>query len=200
MIFFRVRDELKFRGAKGATGTQASYLQLFDGADAGDKVKKLDRLIAEKAGFSKLQIVTGQTYTRKVDIEVISALGSLGATAHKMCSDIRLLAHDKELEEPFETSQIGSSAMPYKRNPMRSERTCALARHLITLVSNAMATHATQWLERTLDDSANRRLTISEALLSADAVLNTLQNVVEGLVVYPKVKFCNFSKINKNKI
>lgn len=139
------------------------------------------------AGFEKPYPVTGQTYSRKVDVEVVSALASLGSTVHKLCSDLRILANRKEIEEPFESTQIGSSAMAYKRNPMRSERCCAIARHLITLLSNAANTHATQWLERTLDDSANRRLTLSEAFLSADAVLLTLLNISQGLVVYPKI-------------
>ncbi|XP_013199745.2 adenylosuccinate lyase [Amyelois transitella] len=181
----RARDDLRFRGVKGTTGTQASFMQLFKGD--GEKVRALDKRVAELAGFDKRYIVTGQTYSRKVDLEVISALSSLGATVHKMCSDIRLLASRKELEEPFEASQIGSSAMPYKRNPMRSERCCALARHLITLHSNAANTHAVQWLERTLDDSANRRITLAEAFLTADATLLTLLNICQGLVVYPKV-------------
>lgn len=181
----RAKDDLRFRGVKGTTGTQASFLQLFHGDSA--KVKALDERVAQLAGFDKRYIVTGQTYSRKVDLEVISALAGLGATVHKMCSDIRLLASRKEIEEPFEASQIGSSAMPYKRNPMRSERCCALARHLITLHSNAANTHAVQWLERTLDDSANRRLTLAEAFLAADATLLTLLNICQGLVVYPKV-------------
>ncbi|CAK1552730.1 unnamed protein product [Leptosia nina] len=181
----RARDDLRFRGVKGTTGTQASFMQLFDGDSA--KVRALDKRVAELAGFDKRYLVTGQTYSRKVDLEVISALSGLGATVHKMCSDIRILASRKELEEPFEASQIGSSAMPYKRNPMRSERCCALARHLITLHANAANTHAVQWLERTLDDSANRRLTLAEAFLTADAALLTLLNIVQGLVVYPKV-------------
>lgn len=181
----RAKDDLRFRGVKGTTGTQASFLQLFDGN--GKKVRDLDKRVAQLAGFEKRYIVTGQTYSRKVDIEVIGALSSLGATVHKMCSDIRILASRKELEEPFEASQIGSSAMPYKRNPMRSERCCALARHLITLHANAANTHAVQWLERTLDDSANRRLTLAEAFLTADATLLTLLNICQGLVVYPKV-------------
>ncbi|KAJ8728338.1 hypothetical protein PYW08_016723 [Mythimna loreyi] len=181
----RARDDLRFRGVKGTTGTQASFLQLFKGDN--DKVRALDQRVAELAGFNKRYIVTGQTYSRKVDLEVISALSGLGATVHKMCSDIRLLASRKELEEPFEASQIGSSAMPYKRNPMRSERCCALARHLITLHANAANTHAVQWLERTLDDSANRRLTLAEGFLTADATLLTLLNICQGLVVYPKV-------------
>lgn len=181
----RARDDLRFRGAKGTTGTQASFLQLFDGD--GSKVSALDKRVAQLSGFERRYAVTGQTYSRKVDIEVISALSSLGATVHKMCSDLRLLASRKEIEEPFETSQIGSSAMPYKRNPMRSERCCALARHLMALYSNAANTHSTQWLERTLDDSANRRITLAEAFLSADAVLLTLLNISQGMVVYPKV-------------
>ncbi|XP_059048565.1 adenylosuccinate lyase-like [Achroia grisella] len=181
----RAKDDLRFRGVKGTTGTQASFLQLFKG-DAS-KVRALDEKVAKLAGFDKRYLVTGQTYSRKVDLEVVSALSGLGATAHKMCSDIRLLASRKELEEPFEATQIGSSAMPYKRNPMRSERCCALARHLITLQANAANTHAVQWLERTLDDSANRRLTLAEAFLTADATLLTLLNICQGLVVYPKV-------------
>lgn len=181
----RARDDLRFRGAKGTTGTQASFLQLFDGDST--KVSTLDKRVSQLSGFDKRYAVTGQTYSRKVDIEVISALAGLGATVHKMCSDLRLLASRKELEEPFETSQIGSSAMPYKRNPMRSERCCALARHLMALYSNAANTHSTQWLERTLDDSANRRITLAEAFLSADAVLLTLLNISQGLIVYPKV-------------
>lgn len=181
----RARDDLRFRGAKGTTGTQASFLQLFDGD--GAKVSTLDKRVSQLSEFETRYAVTGQTYSRKVDIEVISALAGLGATVHKMCSDLRLLASRKELEEPFEASQIGSSAMPYKRNPMRSERCCALARHLMALYSNAANTHSTQWLERTLDDSANRRITLAEAFLSADAVLLTLLNISQGMVVYPKV-------------
>ncbi|XP_049869534.1 adenylosuccinate lyase [Pectinophora gossypiella] len=188
----RAKDDLRFRGVKGTTGTQASFLQLFKGDSA--KVRALDKRVAELAGFDTCYPVTGQTYSRKVDIEVISALSSLGATVHKMCSDIRILASRKELEEPFETSQIGSSAMPYKRNPMRSERCCALARHLITLHSNAANTHAVQWMERTLDDSANRRLTLAEAFLTADATLLTLLNICQGLVVYPKVVARNIAQ------
>jgi len=179
------RRYLRFRGVKGTTGTQASFLELFGGDS--NKVKALDKRVAQLAGFEKTYAVTGQTYSRKVDLDVVSALASLGATIHKMCSDLRLLASFKEVEEPFESTQIGSSAMPYKRNPMRSERCCALARHLITLHSNAANTHAVQWMERTLDDSANRRLTLSESFLSADACLLTLLNVSQGLVVYPKV-------------
>lgn len=181
----RARDDLRFRGAKGTTGTQASFLQLFDGN--GNKVKVLDKRVAQLSGFSKTYAVTGQTYSRKVDLEVVAALSGLGATVHKMCSDLRLLANRKEIEEPFEKSQIGSSAMPYKRNPMRSERCCAIARHVMALYSNAANTHSVQWLERTLDDSANRRITLAEAFLGADAILLTLLNITQGLVVYPKV-------------
>ncbi|XP_054273236.1 adenylosuccinate lyase [Macrosteles quadrilineatus] len=181
----RAREDLRFRGVKGTTGTQASFMALFNGN--GEKVKALDRLVTEKAGFPSAFTICGQTYTRKVDVECVAVLASLGATVHKMCSDLRLLAHMKEVEEPFESTQIGSSAMAYKRNPMRSERVCALARHLITLQNSALNTAATQWMERTLDDSANRRLTLSEAFLAADSVLMTCQNIVEGLVVYPKV-------------
>lgn len=179
------RRYLQFRGVKGTTGTQASFLDLFEGDY--NKVKALDQKVTQLAGFDKAYAVTGQTYSRKVDLDIVSTIASLGATVHKMCSDLRLLASFKEIEEPFETTQIGSSAMPYKRNPMRSERCCALARHMITLHSNAANTHACQWMERTLDDSANRRLTLSESFLSADACLLTLLNISQGLVVYPKV-------------
>jgi len=179
------KESLRFRGVKGTTGTQASFLQLFDGDH--EKVKKLNSLVTEKAGFSSSFLITGQTYSRKVDTDVIARLSSFGATAHKICTDIRLLASRKEIEEPFEKSQIGSSAMAYKRNPMRSERVCSLARHLMGLMSNTLNTQSVQWMERTLDDSANRRITLAEAFLTADAVLTTLQNITEGLVVYPKV-------------
>lgn len=181
----RCRQDLCFRGVKGTTGTQASFLELFNGD--GEKVKKLDKIVTKLAGFEKHYAVTGQTYSRKVDVDIICALSGFGSTVHKFCTDLRLLASRKELEEPFESTQIGSSAMPYKRNPMRSERCCSLARHLITLSANAFNTHATQWMERTLDDSANRRITLSEAFLSADACLLTLLNISQGLVVYPKV-------------
>jgi len=183
--FERVRNGLKFRGVKGTTGTQASFLDLFDGDHA--KVKQLDSMVTEMADFKASYMLCGQTYTRKSDVDIISVLSSFGSSAHKICTDIRLLASFKELEEPFESSQIGSSAMPYKRNPMRSERCCSLARHLITLVENALQTHSVQWMERSLDDSANRRITIPEAFLTADTVLNVLQNIFEGMVVYPKV-------------
>lgn len=179
------RRYLKFRGVKGTTGTQASFLELFEGD--GNKVKELDKMVTKLSGFDKTYAVTGQTYSRKVDLDIVSALASLGGTVHKMCTDLRLLASFKEIEEPFESTQIGSSAMAYKRNPMRSERCCALARHLITLHSNAANTHAVQWMERTLDDSANRRLTLSESFLSANACLLTLLNISQGMIVYPKV-------------
>lgn len=181
----RARDDLRFRGVKGTTGTQASFLQLFEGDN--EKVKKLDELVTQMAGFKEVYIVCGQTYTRKVDVECLNVLASLGSTAHKICTDIRILASNKEIEEPFESSQIGSSAMPYKRNPMRSERCCALARILMALPSNALSTAATQWMERTLDDSANRRISLADSFLAADSVLILLQNITEGLVVYPKV-------------
>lgn len=180
-----VRDGLKFRGAKGTTGTQASYLTLFDG-DHG-KVEALDAKVAASFGFERRYTVTGQTYPRKVDYDVVSALAGLGVSAHKLATDLRLLANLKEVEEPFGARQIGSSAMAYKRNPMRSERICALARHLMTLPANAAHTAAVQWFERTLDDSANRRITLAEAFLAADGVLETLVNVTAGLVVYPAV-------------
>jgi adenylosuccinate lyase len=180
----RAKDDLRFRGVKGTTGTQASFLALFDGDHS--KVEQLDEIVTELAGFSSAYQVTGQTYTRKVDLDVMNALSSFGATAHKIATDIRLLAHLKEIEEPFEKDQIGSSAMAYKRNPMRCERICSLSRHLMTLVSNASQTASTQWLERTLDDSANRRITIPEACLTAEIVLTLLQNVFDGMVVYPE--------------
>ncbi|PVU96127.1 hypothetical protein BB561_001372 [Smittium simulii] len=181
----RARDDLKFRGVKGTTGTQASFMQLFHGDH--DKVEQLDELVSKLSGFNESYPVTGQTYTRKIDIDILCPLASFGATAHKIATDIRLLAHLKEIEEPFESDQIGSSAMAYKRNPMRSERVCSLSRHLMTLVSNTMQTASTQWLERTLDDSANRRITMPEAFLTADIVLTTMQNIFQGLVVYPQV-------------
>ncbi|KAF8494435.1 adenylosuccinate lyase [Russula emetica] len=181
----RARDDLGFRGVKGTTGTQASFLALFDGDH--DKVEELDRLVTEMSGFPYAYPVTSQTYSRKIDIDVLAPLASFGATAHKIATDLRLLANLKEVEEPFESSQIGSSAMAYKRNPMRSERICSLARHLMTLHQNALGTASVQWFERTLDDSANRRVTLPETFLAADIVLTTLQNVSEGLVVYPRV-------------
>lgn len=181
----RARADLRFRGVKGTTGTQASFLALFNGNH--QMVEDLDDLVTELSGFSSAYPVTGQTYTRKVDLDVLNSLASFGATAHKIATDIRLLAHLKEIEEPFEKDQIGSSAMAYKRNPMRCERVCSLSRHLMTLVGNASQTAATQWLERTLDDSANRRISIPEAFLTADIVLSLLQNIFDGMVVYPQV-------------
>ncbi len=179
------RERLAARGVKGTTGTQASFLKLFNGDHS--KVRKLDELVSQAMGFAGAYPVTGQTYSRKIDVEAIDALAGLAQTAHKLATDLRLLASRKEVEEPFEKEQIGSSAMAYKRNPMRSERICSLARYLISLQSSAAHTFANQWLERTLDDSANRRITLPQAFLTADAILLLLQNVVNGLVVYPKV-------------
>ena len=176
---------LKFRGVKGTTGTQASFLELF-GGDHG-KVRRLEQLVAAKLGFAASYPVTGQTYTRKVDAQVLAALSGVAQSAHKAATDLRLLQSRKELEEPFEEEQIGSSAMAYKRNPMRAERICGLARFVISLESSAAQTAATQWLERTLDDSANRRLTIPQAFLSVDALLILYQNVAAGLEVRPAV-------------
>lgn len=176
---------LKFRGIKGTTGTQATFLQLFDGDHA--KVLELERRVAGKLGFSECYPVTGQTYSRKVDAELMAVLSGIGQSAHKMGSDLRILQSRKELEEPFEEKQIGSSAMAYKRNPMRSERMCALSRFVMHVAGSADATAAVQWMERTLDDSANRRLVIPQAFLAIDAVLILYRNVVDGLVVYPEV-------------
>ncbi|WDV47840.1 adenylosuccinate lyase [Clostridiaceae bacterium M8S5] len=175
-------DSLKLRGAKGTTGTQASYLELFENED--DKVKKLDELVAKKMGFDSAYAVTGQTYPRKVDFEVLSLLASIGQSMHKITNDIRLLQNLKEIEEPFGKKQIGSSAMAYKRNPMRSERIASLSRFLIANVMNPAMTSSTQWLERTLDDSANRRLAIGQGFLACDSVLEIGINVFDGLVVY----------------
>ena len=179
------RSRLAARGVKGTTGTQASFLKLFNNDHA--KVRDLDRLVSQAMGFDEAYPVTGQTYSRKIDVEVIDALAGLAQTAHKLATDLRILASRKEMEEPFEKEQIGSSAMAYKRNPMRSERICSLSRYLISLQSSAAHTFANQWLERTLDDSANRRISLPQAFLTADAILLLLQNVVNGLVVYPKV-------------
>lgn len=177
----RRRDELPFRGVKGTTGTQASFLALFRGDHA--KVRRLDELVAEKMGFSRRFAVTGQTYSRKMDSFVLDSLSGVSQSAHKWGSDLRLLAHRQEVDEPFEAEQVGSSAMAYKRNPMRAERMCSLARFLMGLPAMAAQTHATQWFERTLDDSAVRRLYIPQAFLSADAVLRIGLNIAGGLVV-----------------
>ena len=176
---------LRFRGVKGTTGTQASFLSLFDGDHK--KVKKLDEMVSRAFGFSKTFGITGQTCTRKVDARAASFLSGISQSISKMSNDIRLLAHLKEVEEPFESSQIGSSAMPYKRNPMRSERMTSIARFVISLESSPAFTASTQWLERTLDDSANKRLSIPQMFLGADAVLLLAINVTAGLVVYPEV-------------
>jgi adenylosuccinate lyase len=176
---------LPFRGIKGTTGTQASFLALFDGNHK--KVKQLDKLVAKAFGFNNVCAVTGQTYQRKIDAQVVNALASIAQSAHKMCNDIRLLANLKEIEEPFEKSQVGSSAMAYKRNPMRCERITGLSRLVLSLASSPQMTAAEQWLERTLDDSSNRRVAIAEAFLATDGILEILTNVADGLVVYPKV-------------
>jgi len=178
-------SKLMLRGAKGTTGTQASFLDLFEGNE--EKVKKLDLLIAEKTGFSGCVPVCGQTYSRKIDSYFISALSGLAQSAYKFSNDIRLLQSFEEIEEPFEKDQIGSSAMPYKRNPMRCERISALSRYIIADCVNPAVTAGTQWLERTLDDSANKRISVAEAFLAADAILNIYINVSSGLVVYDKV-------------
>ena len=178
-------DTLPFRGVKGTTGTQASFLALFDGSH--DKVKQLDKTVAAAFGFKKNCAVTGQTYQRKIDTLVVNSLASIAQSAHKMCNDLRLLANLKEIEEPFGKSQVGSSAMAYKRNPMRCERVTALSRLVLSLASSPQMTASEQWLERTLDDSANRRVVIPEAFLAVDGILEILINVLDGLVVYPKV-------------
>jgi adenylosuccinate lyase len=176
---------LKARSTKGTTGTQASFLELFEGDH--DKCRQLEQRVAEKMGFDASYAVTGQTYPRKVDAQVLDCLSGIAASAHKATTDLRILAMRKEIEEPFEEHQIGSSAMPYKRNPMRSERIGALSRFVMSLAQNGAATHATQWMERTLDDSANRRLSLPQAFLGVDAVLVIYENVARGLVVYPEV-------------
>lgn len=180
-----VLDSIKLLGSKGTTGTQASFLELFDGDH--EKCKELDRKIAEKMGFSGCYAVSGQTYSRKVDSRVLNVLSSIAQSAHKFSNDIRLLQHMKEIEEPFEKHQIGSSAMAYKRNPMRSERVAALANYVISDTLNPAITASTQWFERTLDDSANRRIAISEGFLATDSILELCINISDGLVVYPKV-------------
>ena len=178
-------DSMKLLGSKGTTGTQASFLELFAGDH--DKVRRLDGMIAEKMGFAGVYPVSGQTYSRKVDTRVVNVLAGIAASAHKFSNDIRLLQHLKEIEEPFEKSQIGSSAMAYKRNPMRSERIASLANYVISDALNPAITSSTQWFERTLDDSANKRMSVPEAFLAVDGILDLYLNVVDGLVVYDKV-------------
>ena len=180
-----VLGSLKLLGSKGTTGTQASFLELFDGDQ--ETIDKIDPMIAEKMGFKSCYPVSGQTYSRKVDTRVLNILAGIAASAHKMSNDIRLLQHLKEVEEPFEKSQIGSSAMAYKRNPMRSERIASLSRYVMIDALNPAITSATQWFERTLDDSANKRLSVPEGFLAIDGILDLCLNVVDGLVVYPKV-------------
>lgn len=178
-------DALALLGSKGTTGTQASFVELFDGDDA--KIKAVEREIAAEMGFDKVVPVSGQTYSRKVDTMVLTVLSGIAQSGMKFANDLRILQNFKEMEEPFEAHQIGSSAMPYKRNPMRCERICALARYLMVDVLNPAFTAGTQWFERTLDDSANKRIAMAEGFLAADAILNILLNVCDGLVVYPKV-------------
>ena len=180
-----VKGSLKLLGSKGTTGTQASFLELFDGDQ--ETIDKIDPMIAEKMGFETCYPVSGQTYSRKVDTRVVNVLAGIAASAHKMSNDIRLLQHLKEIEEPFEKTQIGSSAMAYKRNPMRSERIASLSRYVMVDAMNPAITSATQWFERTLDDSANKRLSVPEGFLAIDGILDLCLNVVDGLVVYPKV-------------
>lgn len=180
-----VQSTLKLLGSKGTTGTQASFLELFDGDQ--ETIDKIDPMIAKKMGFKECYPVSGQTYSRKVDTRVLNVLAGIAASAHKMSNDIRLLQHLKEVEEPFEKSQIGSSAMAYKRNPMRSERIASLSRYVMVDALNPAITSATQWFERTLDDSANKRLSVPEGFLAIDGILDLCLNVVDGLVVYPKV-------------
>lgn len=178
-------SQLKLRGCKGTTGTCASFLELFEGDH--EKVKELEKKVAAKMGFSACYPVAGQTYSRKVDFYVLSVLSSIAQSAHKFSNDIRLLSHLKEVDEPFESKQIGSSAMAYKRNPMRSERIASLARYVIVDAQNPAITASTQWFERTLDDSANKRLSVAEAFLATDAILNIYMNITEGIVVYERV-------------
>ena len=180
-----VLHSLRLLGSKGTTGTQASFLELFDGDH--EKCRKLDQRIAEKMGFEGCYPVSGQTYSRKVDSRVLGVLAGIAQSAHKFSNDIRLLQHLKEVEEPFEKSQIGSSAMAYKRNPMRSERMASLADYVMSNMMNPMLVASTQWFERTLDDSANKRLSVPEGFLAVDGILDLYLNVVDGLVVYPKV-------------
>lgn len=185
-----VQSTLKLLGSKGTTGTQASFLELFDGDQ--ETIDKIDPMIAKKMGFKACYPVSGQTYSRKVDTRVLNVLAGIAASAHKMSNDIRLLQHLNEVEEPFEKNQIGSSAMAYKRNPMRSERIASLSRYVMVDALNPAITSATQWFERTLDDSANKRLSVPEGFLAIDGILDLCLNVVDGLVVYPKVIYKHF--------
>ena len=188
----RLIDVLPARSVKGTTGTQASFLALFDGSHA--KVRRLEKLVAQKMGFRRVVPVSGQTYTRKLDSTVLAALAGIAQSAAKMANDIRLLQHMHEVEEPYTRKQLGSSAMPHKRNPMRCERICSLARHVVVAAQSAPFTAATQWLERTLDDSAGRRIAIPECFLGADALLLIVHNVASGLVVHPKVIAANLAR------
>ena len=183
-VCYRI-SRLQLRGVKGTTGTQASFMELFEGDSS--KIKELDQMICEEMGFESSVPVSGQTYSRKVDSQVLSALSGIAQTASKFSNDLRILANFKEMEEPFEQHQIGSSAMPYKRNPMRSERITSLARYVMVDALNPAFTAGTQWFERTLDDSANKRISVAEGFLAVDAILNIMMNVCDGLVVYPKV-------------
>ena len=183
-IDYRIKN-LKLLGSKGTTGTQASFMELFDGDD--EKVKELERLICKEMGFDGVVPVSGQTYSRKVDAQVLATLAGIAESASKFSTDLRILQNFKEMEEPFEKNQIGSSAMPYKRNPMRSERITSLSRYVIINCLNPAFTAGTQWFERTLDDSANKRISVAEGFLAVDSILNILLNITQGLVVYPKV-------------
>ena len=184
-------QSLRFRGVKGTTGTQASFLALFEGNH--QQVEQLDRLVCDKMGFERSYAVTGQTYSRKVDAQVLATLSGVGQSCHKAGTDLRILQHRKEIEEPFEAEQIGSSAMAYKRNPMRSERMCGIARFAMSLATSGDMTAATQWLERSLDDSANRRLSLPQSFLAIDACLLIYRNISAGLVVYPRVIDANLA-------
>lgn len=176
---------IRLRGVKGTTGTQASFMELFDGDSK--KIRMLDKNVAIKMGMDKVYAVSGQTYPRKLDYSILTRLSEISQSAYKLCNDLRILQNRKEIEEPFETTQVGSSAMAYKRNPMRSERVCSLSRYVMSLPINASMTASTQWLERTLDDSANRRIVMGQGFLAVDAILELLLNICDGLVVYPKV-------------
>ncbi len=180
-----VLSTMKLLGCRGTTGTEASFVELFDGD--GEKIDKMNRMIAEEFGFDAIYPVSGQTYPRKLDSRILNVLSSVAQSAYRMANDIRLLQHDRQIEEPFESTQIGSSAMAYKRNPMRSERVCSLSRYLMTLPQNAAMTASTQWMERTLDDSANRRISLPEGFLCADAVLRLVRNISDGIRVNEKI-------------